>query len=206
MGAKVVLGDIKPSEIASTVDNLTFVHTDVSEYDSVVNLFATAYATHARIDHVVSNAGVVEIDQLFATGGSDESIQESPSTAILDVNLKGTIFVTRVAVHYLRRSLKQNVETQKDASIVLMSSIAGFESLSGVFKYSASKHGVMGLFHSTKDFLLGTEGIRVNVILPNMTGRGHNPSDSLESRLMMCRYTDGHWRDRIVQRQWRPYQ
>jgi NAD(P)-dependent dehydrogenase (short-subunit alcohol dehydrogenase family) len=72
VGAKVVLGDIKPSEVASTVDNFTFVHTDVSEYDSVVNLFATAYATHARIDHVISNAGVVEIDQLFATADSDE--------------------------------------------------------------------------------------------------------------------------------------
>ncbi|KAF1979154.1 hypothetical protein BU23DRAFT_563383 [Bimuria novae-zelandiae CBS 107.79] len=27
----------------------------------------------------------------------------------------------------------------------------------------------MGLFHSTKDFLYGTERIRVNVLLPNMT-------------------------------------
>lgn len=182
MGAKVVLGDNKPSELPSTVDNFTFVNTDVIEYDSVVNLFATAYASHGRIDHVISNAGLVETVQLFATGDSDESIQEAPSTAVLDVNLKGTIFVTRVAVHYLRRSLLQNTATQKDASIVLISSVAGFGNWPGLTQYSPSKYGVMGLFRSTKDLLYGTEGIRVNAILPNMTGTRHNTSGSLESR------------------------
>ena len=165
-----MLGDVKPLELASANDKFTFVHTDVTKYESVLNIFATAYAAHGRIDHAISNAGLVEIGQLFATGDSDESIREAPPTAVLDVNLKGTIFVTRVAVHYLRRSLAQNASTQKDASILLVSSVAGFGNWPGLFQYSASKHGVMGLFHSTKDFLYGTEDIRVNVVLPNMTG------------------------------------
>ena len=109
-------------------------------------------------------------DGPIPTGESDDSIREPPPTAVLDVNLKGTVFFTRVAVHYLRRSLAQNASTQKDASIVLVSSVAGFGNWPGLFQYSASKHGVMGLFHSAKDFLYGTEGIRINAVLPNMTG------------------------------------
>jgi NAD(P)-dependent dehydrogenase (short-subunit alcohol dehydrogenase family) len=116
----------------------------------------------------------VEVGQLFATGDSDEAIRKPPSTAVLDVNLKGTVFVARVAVHYLRRSLAQNASSQKDASILLVSSVVSFGNWPGLFQYSASKHGVMGLFHSTKDFLFVTEGIRVNVVLPNMTGMSNN--------------------------------
>ncbi|KAF1915509.1 hypothetical protein BDU57DRAFT_518523 [Ampelomyces quisqualis] len=168
-GAKVVLGDVKTSDPAFTNDNFTFVYTDVSKYTCVVNLFATAFGLHARIDHAVCNAGIIESGQLFATGDSDDSIREPPPTAVLDVNLKGAIFFARVAVHYMRRSLAQNASTQKDSSILLVSSVAGFGNWPGLFQYSASKHGVMGLFHSTKDFLYGTENIRVNVILPNMT-------------------------------------
>jgi NAD(P)-dependent dehydrogenase (short-subunit alcohol dehydrogenase family) len=95
-----VLGDVKAWETASANDRFAFVHTDVTKYDAVVNLFNTAFATHGRIDHAISNAGLVEIGQLFATGDSDDVIREPPSTAVLDVNLKGTIFVARVAVHY----------------------------------------------------------------------------------------------------------
>jgi NAD(P)-dependent dehydrogenase (short-subunit alcohol dehydrogenase family) len=176
-GAKVVLGDVKALEPAPADNNFAFVNTEVTQYDSVVNLFSTAFATHGRIDHAISNAGIVEVGQLFATGDSDDAIKEPPSTAVLDVNLKGTVFVARVAVHYLRSSLAQNTSSQKDASILLVSSVAGFGNWPGLFQYSASKHGVMGLFHSTKDFLFGTEGIRVNVVLPNMTGMSNNPKD-----------------------------
>ena len=169
-GAKVVLGDVKALETSSANDTFTFIQTDVTKYDAVGNLFNTAFAAHGRIDYAISNAGLVEIGQLFATGDSDDAIREPPSTAVLDVNLKGTISVARVAVHYLRRSLAHNASSQKDASILLVSSVAGFGNWPGLFQYSASKHGVMGLFHSTKDFLYGTKGIRVNVVLPNMTG------------------------------------
>jgi NAD(P)-dependent dehydrogenase (short-subunit alcohol dehydrogenase family) len=125
-GAKVVLGDVKALEPAPADNNFAFVNTEVTQYDSVVNLFSTAFATHGRIDHAISNAGIVEVGQLFATGDSDDAIKEPPSTAVLDVNLKGTVFVARVAVHYLRSSLAQNTSSQKDASILLVSSVAGF--------------------------------------------------------------------------------
>jgi NAD(P)-dependent dehydrogenase (short-subunit alcohol dehydrogenase family) len=90
---------------------------------------------HGRIDHAISNARLVEVGQLFASGESDEVIREPPNTAVLDVNLKGTILVARVAVHYLRHSLAQNASMQKDAIILLVSSVAGFGNWPGLFQY-----------------------------------------------------------------------
>ena len=194
MGAKVVLGDVKAPEPTPSDDKFTFIQTDVTKYETIVNLFATAFATHGRIDHAITNAGLVEIGQLFATGESDDGIREPPPTAVLDVNLRGTVFFTRVAVHYLRRSLVKNNSTQKDVSILLVSSVAGFGNWPGLFQYSASKHGVMGLFHSTKDFLYGSEGIRVNVVLPNMTGKDVLRINVYHEVLTGRRYPDGHRR------------
>ncbi|ORY58761.1 putative 3-hydroxyacyl-CoA dehydrogenase [Pseudomassariella vexata] len=168
-GSRVIYGDIKEPKLASDTPNVKFVKTDVTVYESVLNLFKTAWSNHGRIDHAITNAGVVEIGQLFNTGTEDAAIEEAPPTTVIDVNLKGTVFFTRVAVHYLRKSLTVHEGIQNDASILLMSSSAGFGEYPGLFQYSASKHGVMGLFRSTRNFLLPSERIRINVVLPNVT-------------------------------------
>ncbi|KAK8126884.1 uncharacterized protein PG998_002643 [Apiospora kogelbergensis] len=179
LGAKVVFGDIKEPEEAPASKHVTFVRTDVTSYAEVLNLFKEAWRLYGRIDYAISNAGLVEIGQLFATGGGDTDdddavIEEAPPTLVMDVNLKGSVFFTRVAVHYLRKSLARHRDhggsgSQTDACIVLVGSVASLGEFPGLFQYSATKQGIMGLFRSTKEYLLETEGIRVNVVLPNST-------------------------------------
>lgn len=166
VGAKIVFGDVKEPD-QSLPANARFVKTDVVDYASVLALFKAAWDAHGRIDHAISNAALVEIGQLFATG-DDHAIEECPPTMVLEVNLKGTIFFARIAVHFLRKSLKTH-SSQKDASLLLVSSVAGFGEFQGLFQYSATKHGVYGLFRSSNKLLSSIEGIRVNLILPNMT-------------------------------------
>ncbi|KAK8140068.1 hypothetical protein PG984_000134 [Apiospora sp. TS-2023a] len=175
LGAKVVFGDIQEPGLPLTdaPSYVTWVRTDVTDYASVLHLFKRAWQQHGRIDYAVSNAAVVESGKLFATGSGDDAIEEPPPTVVLDVNLKGSVFFTRVAVHFLRKSLARYGEngdgTQKDASLILVGSIASLGEFPGLFQYSATKQGIMGLFRSTKNHLLETEGIRVNVVLPNST-------------------------------------
>ncbi|KAK8035712.1 hypothetical protein PG991_001785 [Apiospora marii] len=176
LGAKIVFGDIQdPDKLPADASSphVTFVRTDVTDYASVLHLFKQAWQLHGRIDYAVSNAAVVEASKLFATGDDDAAIEEPPPTLILDVNLKGSVFFTRVAVHFLRKSLvhhgKDGDGAQKDASILLVGSIASLGEFPGLFQYSATKQGIMGLFRSTKDHLLASEGIRINVVLPNST-------------------------------------
>lgn len=167
-----MFGDTKEPDQPLTQANVTFVKTDVTDYASVLALFRAAWDAHGRIDHAVSNAGLVEIGQLFTppTGDDDAAIEEAPPTLVLDVNLKGTIFFTRIAVHFLRKSLKlHGLREQPDASILLVSSAAGFGGFPGLFQYSATKHGVYGLFRSSHKLLSSAEGIRMNAIMPNIT-------------------------------------
>lgn len=124
---------------------IKFVKTDVANYASVLGLFKAAWTDYGRIDHAISNAGLVEIGQLFGTGDDDASIEESPPTLVLDVNLKGSVFFCRIAAHFLRKNLK-SYPRQTYASILLVSSVAGFGEFPGLFQYSATKHGVYGLF------------------------------------------------------------
>lgn len=94
-----------------------------------------------------------------------ESVRVAPSTSVLDINLTGTLFFTRIAAVYLR----QNATDASDKSMVLLSSVAGFEESPGLFVYQAAKHGVLGLMRSLRNYLpsaYGRPGIRINCVCP----------------------------------------
>lgn len=61
---------------------------------------------------------------------------------------------------------RQSGETVSDKSIMLFSSVAGFKESPGLFAYSASKHGVMGLMRSLRGYLPSTFNVRLNVVCP----------------------------------------
>ena len=52
---------------------------------------------------------------------------------------------------------------------MLVSSTAGFKETPGLFTYTASKHGVLGLLRSLRPYLPKSHNIRVNAICPWMT-------------------------------------
>ncbi len=56
-----------------------FVQTDVTEYDSILRLFDTAWKKYGRIDIAISNAGVQEQGNLFDPGLDLQSIQKVSS-------------------------------------------------------------------------------------------------------------------------------
>ena len=92
----------------------------------MLNLFKVAYSLHSRVDHAISNAGILELGTILDTGLDDAAIEEAPSIAVLNVNLIGSYYFTRVAVHYLRKSKETSKGEQRDASLVLVSSTSGF--------------------------------------------------------------------------------
>ncbi|KAH6715828.1 hypothetical protein BKA61DRAFT_719889 [Leptodontidium sp. MPI-SDFR-AT-0119] len=142
----------------------TFVQTDVTDYASVLNLFDTAWKKYGRVDVAISNAGVQEIGSWFEKGLDLEGVRVKPPTKTIDVNLLGTLYFSRIAAVYLSQS-----PSPKDKSLLLLSSTAGFKETPGLFTYSASKHGVLGLLRSLRPYLPKTHGVRTNAICPWMT-------------------------------------
>lgn len=93
LGAKVVVGDLNEklgnSLAAELGSNLVFQRCDVTQWSSLYDLFETANSNFGRIDIVLANAGVPEIEEIFedkidkATGKLLE-----PKYIVLDIDLK----------------------------------------------------------------------------------------------------------------------
>jgi 3-oxoacyl-[acyl-carrier protein] reductase len=125
-----------PADLARSADAEAFVKAVVAKWD--------------HIDVLINNAGVARdgILGLF----SDDDVD-----AVVDLNLKGTIYMTRLVS---RRMLARG-----HGSIVNISSIVGRSGYRGLAVYSATKAALDGLTRAMAREL-GSRGITVNGIAP----------------------------------------
>lgn len=112
---------------------------------ATLNAFPT---THRKIDILVNNAGVSMRKDLTDTSQQDIS-------AVFDVNVYGTILMTKAVIPYLRAP----------GRIINIGSTAARLSASGFSVYSASKAALEGFTRSLA-YELGLWGHTVNVIEP----------------------------------------
>lgn len=112
---------------------------------------AVAEAVHhlGRLDAVVNAAGVWHEGDTAAT-------TEADFDRVIDVNLKGTYFVSAAAIPHLEVTR---------GCIVNLSSDAGIQGNSGAAAYCASKGGV-SLFTKALALELAPRGVRVNAVCP----------------------------------------
>jgi NADP-dependent 3-hydroxy acid dehydrogenase YdfG len=89
-----------------------------------------------------------------------------PSLTTIDINLKGTLYTTKLALHYF---IKQNGQepspTQQDTCLVLIGSGAAFLDCPRQPQYQSTKWGARGIMHSLRRTAF-YYGSRVNVISP----------------------------------------
>lgn len=78
----------------------------------------------------------------------------------MDVNTKGTMCFSRIAVVFLREAQKQD---RRNRSIVLLSSVNAFRESPGLFLYQTSKHAIQGLLRSSRKTLWERDGVSINV-------------------------------------------
>lgn len=94
-------------------------------------------------------------------------MMKTPTQKVLDVNLLGSMYVARIASVYLRH----NRGPGADRSILLFSSVSGFKESPSLFIYQASKHGVIGLMRSLRNYISSPykHYLRINTICPWVT-------------------------------------
>ncbi|UPL03005.1 hypothetical protein LCI18_013939 [Fusarium solani-melongenae] len=158
-GAKVVVGDLNEEEGKSLVsllgENLRFVQCDVSKYGDQLTLFQEAERSFGRVDIAIANAAVGKLpDPLTVI----EDINEEPPLPEVDINLRGVLFTSRIAMHYLRK--------HGGGDLILISSIGGFKETADLTPYLATKHGVIGVMRGLRMTSLKNDDVRVNVICP----------------------------------------
>jgi 3-oxoacyl-[acyl-carrier protein] reductase len=131
-------------------DRFRFTAADVSVSDQAESWVKDAAARRGRIDVLVNNAGVAREGVIPLFG--DEALDQ-----VVDLNLKGTVYVTRAATRamLLRRA----------GSIVNISSVVGLSGYRGLAVYSATKAALDG-FTRALARELGSRGITVNSVAP----------------------------------------
>ena len=166
-GARVHIADIDGSAVAKAVgDQISGSVTDVGDPASVQRLFEDVRMELGGLDVLINNAGVSGPTAPVADYGPAEW------DSVIGINLTGTFNVTRLAIPLLKES--------GQASIIVMSSVAGRYGYANRIGYATSKWGLVG-FAKTLSLELGPLGITCNAIHPGAVD-GERTRDILQAR------------------------
>jgi 3-oxoacyl-[acyl-carrier protein] reductase len=154
-----------------------FARADVSSAEEAERFVKDAVGRWGRIDVLVNNAGVARdgVIGLFADAALDQ---------VVDLNVKGTVYVTRAASRVMLR--------QHGGSIVNVSSVVGLSGYRGLSVYGATKAALDGLTRALAREL-GSRGITVNSVAPGYLrtemshGLGAEQLDQIERRTPLGR-------------------
>lgn len=156
-GAKVVAGDLREEPLAGLrvdhgEDRLSVVVGDGRKEANADALVAAGVEAFGRVDSVVANAAVG-----FYGGVLDQPADQVET--MVDVNVKGTIWLARAAVRQFRAQ-------GQGGDIVIIGSVAGLLIGGGQEAVYAATKGAQINLGTALDRELREEGIRTTVIAP----------------------------------------
>jgi len=169
LGATIIIGDIDSTQGKALIEELRkdtgnashqFLYCDVTIWQSQVDFFrkAVELSPNGRLDQVVANAGIEEAGtKLNEPQNLDQEEPPEPQFKTIDVNLKGVLYTTHLALFWLPKGLS----TPADRHLLLIGSVASLIPFAGHIQYSIAKHGVLGLFRSLRATSF-QHGVRVN--------------------------------------------
>jgi 3-oxoacyl-[acyl-carrier protein] reductase len=142
-----------------------FQAVDLSDRSATVEFVKAVVMQWGGIDVLVNNAGVAN-DGILALFSDDDV------DTVIDLNLKGTISITRAVV-------RQMLASGQGGRIVNISSIVGRSGYRGLAVYSATKAALDGMTRALAREL-GSRGIIVNSVAPgySRTEMSHGLDDS----------------------------
>ncbi|MET7356276.1 SDR family NAD(P)-dependent oxidoreductase [Streptomyces mirabilis] len=157
-GAKVVVGDIRDDLGTALVgefgDSVDYIHTDVTDEESIRSLVDGAVARFGRLDVMFNNAGA-NLDQ----------------SAMIDIDADGfdrsIALLTRSVLLGHKYASRQFRSQGGGGSIVTTASIAGLQGGWGGASYTIAKHAVLGVIRQAVVELSSLE-VRSNAIAPGV--------------------------------------
>ncbi|PLB52106.1 putative adam [Aspergillus steynii IBT 23096] len=170
-GATVCIGDLdtdKGKKLESELPRTKFLPCNIANWADQLALFqaAVSLSPTGKISYVIANAGIHRPDEVFAVAVDDQAPPQKPDLSVIDVNITGTLYTTKLATHYF---VKQNGQTpsqdQDDTCLVLIGSGAAFLDCPRTPQYCASKWAMRGIMHALRRTAF-YYGSRANVISP----------------------------------------
>jgi NAD(P)-dependent dehydrogenase (short-subunit alcohol dehydrogenase family) len=157
-GGRAIILDLDGDAASAAAIEMGNVHRgyacDVTDKAACEAAVGKVVEEFGRVDVLVNNAGITQPVKTLEIDGAGYD-------RILDVNLRGTLYMSQAAIPSMRK--------QKSGSIVCMSSVSAQRG-GGIFggpHYSAAKAGVLGLAKAmAREF--GPDNIRVNSVTPGL--------------------------------------
>lgn len=163
-GAKVIVADINFEGVQAVADQIQSeggsalaVSLDIANLDNINKAVKLGLETFDKVDILCNTAGVND-HQLPFSEFTVELLDK-----ILDVNIRGTILLTR--------SILPQMVKRGEGTVINISSVAGLTSKSGGVAYTVAKHGLVG-FTKQLSAEYGPKGIKVNSIAPGAIKSG----------------------------------
>jgi len=159
LGGTVVIADVQDDQGAHTVAAIgaaaTYEHLDVSSEHDWAEVCDRVTDSLGGLDGLVNNAGLHHRGPL-------EGRSAAELAAMVDVNLRAPLVLTRLALPHLRA---------RGGFVVNVASLAGKVPLDGAATYSATKFGLRALTVALAEELRGT-GVTVSVVSPGPIDTG----------------------------------
>ncbi|MGZ4703094.1 MAG: SDR family NAD(P)-dependent oxidoreductase [Ilumatobacteraceae bacterium] len=158
LGANVVVNSSSSVEAGTAVSESLpteslYVQADISDQDQGRELLTRTIDRFGRLDILVNNAGwTTRVPHADLEALTDEIFRKT-----FDVNVFGTWWLTKAAMPYLRAS--------DDASVVMITSIAGLRPIGSSIAYAMSK---AALNHLTPLLAKACGPVRVNAVAPGL--------------------------------------
>lgn len=176
-GANVIFSynknEKKKDELLEKIPGAKAIQIDLKNVSDITSKIESLYNEVETIDILVNNASISQIMPLAMLDEEDVDI-------VFDINVKGTIFVTKAVVRGMIKSNK--------GAIVNMGSIAGHRILNVPLTYAMSKAAIPGMTHSLSAELQRFN-IRINTVIPGMMEGGVAkgiPDDMKQDFLSHC--------------------
>jgi NADP-dependent 3-hydroxy acid dehydrogenase YdfG len=157
------------------------IETDVTDREQVQALVAHTIDGLGRLDIVINNAGLMLL-------GPIENAPTEEWDRMIDVNLKGLLYVAHAALPHLLQAAEQ--EPRHVADIVNISSVAGRVARLNTGVYNLTKHGVGAFSESLRQEVTGRH-VRVSLVEPGAveTERPSHIREEIRDQ-MMSRLSD----------------
>jgi NAD(P)-dependent dehydrogenase (short-subunit alcohol dehydrogenase family) len=162
-------------EIRNPLNKIHYIKGDISEPDSVKNIFEEALKTTDTLDALVNNAAI-------QTCKSIVEMEADEWDSIMESNLRSIFLSVRNSLHFLRKP---------GGAIINVSSVHAVATSANISAYAATKGGVLALTRALA-VELAYKGIRVNAVLPGAVdtqmlraglGRGHLQEGGIDEKL-----------------------
>ncbi|KAL2129713.1 hypothetical protein VTI74DRAFT_7412 [Chaetomium olivicolor] len=172
-GAFVTFGDVndRGKDIEKELNDTNgkevcaFVKVDIRDWDQQIVMFETAKtkSPSKSVDIVIANAGISR-----SSGDSLWNLDDpngpptKPDLKIVRVNLDGTLYTWKLAVHYFR---KQPDVPERDRCFIITGSMVAWIDSPGNWEYTATKYALRGFMRTVRRSSF-EQGIRINYVAP----------------------------------------